>query len=661
MSRPRLSIRRKLLGLLVLFSLCPLILLAYLDHRAFDRFGALLAEEWGESLGAQARRSLAEQADARARLVEHALDQLASGLKLQARTVARELETSPPTTPFSPTPSPEVAIGFAGTDRGAEQVRLAAQLQALAVDLAALRGAQALEGIRQSVALDAGVNARYPAGPPFPRVAAQTPAAVNDAAVRLDIVADDAGTWLVMTGLLAWNDKPTAGTTALAAPIAGLREWSRAGGADTPLDHFLLIRAGANGIEIRAHLGAPPAPEVAAALTTDASPQLAALRRELQAGESGQRLLLVAGRQLFCIYRPLREQSGHLLWLVPADTATGTARAAATYALDSARRQGDSVLPLILSAGVVVALVAAYAARSVTQPVSQLKRVMEAVAGGDFSARVGIETGDELEELGHTFNQMIPQLAEEARLQQSMVLAREVQQRMLPAAPPVFPGVELAGITRYCEQTGGDYFDYLDGRPQGRQTLGVVIGDVAGHGTPAALLMTTARALLHGLLAAGATPVMILQQLNHQIAADIRPGHFMTLFYLLLDLERRQISWASAGHEPAFWWHAASGAVTRLSGDDIPLGVDATWQFAGLAEANFEPGDVLLLVTDGVCETRDAVGAAFGRDRLGDLLKVCGATSAETIATTVLGALDSFAGAAPTRDDLSIVVARISG
>lgn len=660
MSRPRLSIRRKLLGLLVLFSLCPLLLLAYFDHRAIDRFGAQLAEEWGESLGVQARRALADQADARALLVERALDQLAFGLKLQARAIARELATAQPVSAFIPKPSPEVAVGFAGADHGALQQRLAARLQALAGELAALRAAQPFEGIRQSVALDAGVNAMYPASPPFPRGTLPPHTTVSETPLWLDIVNDGAATWLVMARELAQHDGSPLGTTALAASLGELRAWSRAGRADAPLDAPLLIQANTAGITIRAHFGAPPPPEVVAELATDASSQLTALRRDLQAGESGQRLLRIAGRQVFCIYRPLRESLGHLLWLVPADTATGTARAAATYALDSARRQGDSVLPLLLTAGLVVALVAAYAARSVTEPVSQLKQVMEAVAGGDFSARVSIETDDELEALGHTFNQMIPQLAEEARLQQSMVLAREVQQRMLPAAPPVFPGVELAGITRYCEQTGGDYFDYLDGRPQGHQTLGVVIGDVAGHGTPAALIMTTARALLHGLLAAGATPVMILQQLNHQIAADIRPGHFMTMFYLLLDLERRQISWASAGHEPAFWWHAANGAVTRLSGDDIPLGVDAGWQFAGLAVASFEPGDVLLLVTDGVCETRNPEGEPFGRDRLGDLLEVCGATSAETIATTILSTLDAFAGTGPTRDDLSIVVARIS-
>ena len=172
--------------------------------------------------------------------------------------------------------------------------------------------------------------------------------------------------------------------------------------------------------------------------------------------------------------------------------------------------------------------------------------------------------------------------------------------------------------------------------------------------------MTTARALLHGLLAAGVPPTLVLQQLNVQLSADVRPGHFMTLFYLLVDVARQRLAWASAGHEPALWWHAATGEVTHLNGEDIPLGIDASWQFKGFAETPYQPGDALLLVTDGLCETRNPAGDTFGRARLVELFRTLGAAPADTIASSVLGALDAFLGGGIAHDDLTIVVVRLT-
>ncbi len=648
MSRPRLSIRRKLLGLLALFSLCPLLILAYFDHRAFDRFGASLAAEWGASLSAQARRSLAAQADTGALLLTHAVDRLAYAAQAQARLVARELVNQPASPAAGENGRRPAPSAIAAAD--AERSNGAARLQAVAGELAALREALGLDDSLQEVRLTGGLRVQFPASQrEFPRRAG-IPADLD--APSIEVVASADTPWLVVTRPLLAQTGENLGTSALATPLSSLLGAAQPAAMDTTLGHALLVQGTGSGVAVLA--GDTP-------VLQQATPgQIQTLRRELATGESGQRLLRLGESEVFCLYRPLPSSLGHVLWLAPANAATSTARAAANYALASARRQGDAVIPMILTAGLVVALVAAYAARSVTQPVSQLKRVMEAVAGGDFAARVRIDTGDELEGLGHTFNRMIPQLAEEARLQQSMLLAREVQQRMLPANAPAFPGVEVAGLSRYCEQTGGDYFDYLDGRPLGRQMLGVAIGDVAGHGVPAALLMTTARALLHGLLAAGVPPAQILQQLNLQLSADVRPGHFMTLLYLLVDVDRQQLVWASAGHEPALWWHAETGEVTLLNGEDIPLGVDADWQFKGFAEAPYQPGDALLLVTDGLCETRNPAGDAFGRQRLSELFCTVGAGSADSIASSVLGAVDDFMGGGAAHDDQTIVVVRLT-
>ncbi len=664
MSRPRRSIRRKLFVLLALIGLGPLLLLAWIDLRALDQLGGSLAEELARSLSEQTRTHLVQQAESEGRLFARELAAFDTALRQQDDLVSQALSNPPPAaTPDGERWHFEWPAG-ARQERGQHAV---AALASLAPVLLALDDRR--HPLRREVLLDSGLHAVLPANASgaflrAPAIQAWSGTATATSNPLWLELAD--GERPQLTGVLPLHAANGArlGLTSLGFPWTSLV--TRVGGGAPPVhgSTLVLVRVSpGEGLEVLASrdaAGRIRGEEGPDGLLLDARGR-DALVAALNADREGETLAQIRSASTFCIHRPLGVDHVQLVWLVPARLATESARAAGDYALANTRRHMDAVMPFVLTVATIIGLLAVYAARTVTDPVSQLNAVVHAVAEGDFTARANIHTGDEMETLGRDFNLMVPQLAEQARMHESLSLAREVQQRMLPSAPPSFPGIDLAGTTRYCEQTGGDYFDFLDGRPYGRDTLGVVVGDVAGHGVPAALLMTTARALLHGMAGYQADPAASLRLLNEQLAADVRPGHFMTLFIVRVDLTARQFLWACAGHDPALWWHAKTGTLTELAGADIPLGIDPAWQFAASVITGFDTGDVLLLATDGVWDTRAPTGDHFGKERLREILLEHHARPASEIAGETLAALDAFSGGAASRDDLTVVVLRIDG
>ena len=620
----------------MLIGLVPLLTLAWLDIQTLGALGASLAEELAVSLTEQARANLVQQATANAARASREIELMDYSLRLQA----------------------QAAMGPAGAPQSQAAVR-----QRLADFLTRRQLPQAAHIVLSSLIFPDGTHTSFPARAKLDPGIANT--AADWARAR---PAKNLTHWLVppaadpgmLVGLrrLAGTGKAGTGVTTMALALPSLLESSS---LSPPFNAgALILLVSTEGRVAYVHQGSPlKALTRGAALVLDDGGQQQGLLHDLKHLAASERGARFQGRDYLCLHRALSRTGFHLVWLVPTEAATGLARDAGAYALANTRRQTDALIPFLLTVALLIVLAAFYASRSVTGPVSRLKSVVQAVADGDFSARVSIHTGDELEALGAAFNQMIPQLAEQTRLQESLALAREAQQRLLPEAAPSFPGLDIAGQTRYCEQTGGDYFDYLDGRPHGREALGVVVGDVAGHGVAAALLMTTARALLHGMSATSGEIERTLQQLNLQLAGDVRPGHFMTLFYLQIDRQQQRLRYASAGHDPIIWWHADTGQCTTLAGLDIPLGIDPQWQFSPAMEAVFTVGDVFLLATDGVWETRSATGEPFGKARLESLLARHARESARDILEAVLHDLSAFAHDTAPRDDVTVVVVRI--
>lgn len=313
-----------------------------------------------------------------------------------------------------------------------------------------------------------------------------------------------------------------------------------------------------------------------------------------------------------------------------------------------------------LAAMVVVSLLAAYGlARTISRPIRRMADAAEAIALGDLSARVRIRPrADEVGKLARLFNTMVPALADRMRLRESVELATELQQGLLPRGAPSIPGLDVHGVSVYCDETGGDYFDYLTPTSLGPGRYGLVIGDVTGHGIPSALVMTSARSLLRshagGSIAAGE----LLGMVNEAIAGDSSHGRFITLTLVVFDTSSGTMRAANAGHDPGMIYRAGSGVFDELPLGGLPLGIvpGETYETAEIPE--MEPGDVLLLGTDGIWELRDPGGRFYGKERLREILRRHAAHPAQKIGEALMADLETFRGSAPRQDDVTYIIAK---
>jgi sigma-B regulation protein RsbU (phosphoserine phosphatase) len=300
-------------------------------------------------------------------------------------------------------------------------------------------------------------------------------------------------------------------------------------------------------------------------------------------------------------------------------------------------------------------------AASIIAPVSQLERAMAKVEGGDFSAFVPVDTNDELGTLAEHFNQMTEGLKERYRLQRSLDLAKEVQQNLLPRKDPVVKGLDVAGQSIYCDETGGDYFDYLSSSEWGPAKFGVLIGDVSGHGIPSALLMATARAFMRQRSSRSGSMAEVVTDVNRQLTRDVEEtGRFMTLFYLMIDLADRSMSWVRAGHDPAVWYDPLTDQIEELHGDGMALGVDENIEFTQYQKSGLKEGQILLLSTDGLWETQNPAGSMFGKDRIYEIIRQKSDLSARQILETIVLKLENFRQNLEPEDDITLVVIKVA-
>jgi sigma-B regulation protein RsbU (phosphoserine phosphatase) len=307
----------------------------------------------------------------------------------------------------------------------------------------------------------------------------------------------------------------------------------------------------------------------------------------------------------------------------------------------------------------VVVLLAFTFSRSVSKPLQILADGARRLSEGDFDARVDIRSGDEFGEMGRVFNSVGPQLNAHYKLRQALDVAMEIQQNLLPQTDPRVPGLDIAGRSLYCEETGGDYYDYLtvDGEQSGK--IGVVVGDVSGHGISSALLMTTARALLRQRAAMPGGVEQIIADVNRQLSKDVHDsGQFMTLFFCEFNLPERSICWVRAGHDPALVYDPASDVFDELVGEGLALGVsDRSTYECRLRKA--AAGNIVAIGTDGIWEARNAQGSMFGKDKMREIIRRHAAESANQILSAVVSGLEQFLGPDHKKeDDVTLVIAK---
>jgi len=245
--------------------------------------------------------------------------------------------------------------------------------------------------------------------------------------------------------------------------------------------------------------------------------------------------------------------------------------------------------------------------------------------------------------------------AQRDRLQQSLDLAMEVQQSLLPKENPRLAGLDIAGRSVYCDETGGDYYDFLN---LGPGKIGLVVGDVSGHGIQSALLMTTVRGSLRQRIQKPDRLAQIVADLNRQFHSDVESsGHFMTLFVCEVDTGNRSLRWIRAGHDPAMVYNVAAGTFHELGGGGLPLGVAQNSQFEERTGA-FDHQQVLVIGTDGIWETFDIEGNRFGKDKLKKVIRSTAHLPAEAMAERVIEAVQHFRHPLKIEDDVTLVIVK---
>jgi sigma-B regulation protein RsbU (phosphoserine phosphatase) len=220
----------------------------------------------------------------------------------------------------------------------------------------------------------------------------------------------------------------------------------------------------------------------------------------------------------------------------------------------------------------LVAGLALFFSRVNTRALMSIVYGFKRLGKGDFTARLATRFNDERDLIVKTFNQIVPKIEEHMRMTKSLGLAREVQQSLLPQKDPVLAGFDIAGASIYCDETGGDYYDFIETNRGGHAGLAVMVGDVSGHGVSSALLMATARALIMQRTSMPGDPADIINDVNRSLSLDTsQTGNFMTFFYCELSERGSTVQWVRAGHDPALIYDPAADAFDELKGHGLAL------------------------------------------------------------------------------------------
>jgi serine phosphatase RsbU (regulator of sigma subunit) len=242
---------------------------------------------------------------------------------------------------------------------------------------------------------------------------------------------------------------------------------------------------------------------------------------------------------------------------------------------------------------------------------------------------------------------------EQERLREEIRLARVIQQKLFAVAPLPSAAFDISGASSPAEATGGDYFDYI---PMRDGSLAVVIGDVSGHGFGPALLMAELRAFLRALLLTRADLAEVVGLLNRALTEDAPEGHFATLLLARLEPAAHSVVYVSAGHTPGYILNPSGEVKSILKSTGMPLAVLPNGDFPAVAVPPLEPGELLLLLTDGMVEAHGPDDMLFGMDRILDVVRSHQGRTSRAIVDALYGAVRTFCGIRAQHDDMTTIV-----
>ena len=326
------------------------------------------------------------------------------------------------------------------------------------------------------------------------------------------------------------------------------------------------------------------------------------------------------------------------------------------------------VLVLIIQA---VALVMGLAlARSITSAIHELFTGTERVRHGDFTHRIDVASRDQLGELAESFNQMTGSIegllqtaAEKKRLDEELRIARQIQMSLLPRGPLGIPGLGVTALCVPAREVGGDYYDFFH-LPDER--LGILIADVSGKGTSAALYMAELKGLVLALSQTHCSPRDLLIEVNRIISDNLDSRSFITMTYAVIDRRAGVMTYCRAGHTPLIFRSAEApddAQILTPSGLVVGLRIPgAAEKFAELLDEeriDLAVGDVITLYTDGITEAMNAAGDLFGDGRLSRIIEEHGHLSSGELRERILREIEAFVGGADQHDDMTMILVKV--
>jgi sigma-B regulation protein RsbU (phosphoserine phosphatase) len=304
--------------------------------------------------------------------------------------------------------------------------------------------------------------------------------------------------------------------------------------------------------------------------------------------------------------------------------------------------------------------------RSITGAVHELYAGTQHVKEGNFSYRIPVRGDDQLADLSASFNTMTENLGnllivakEKERLQSEVEIAREVQAQLFPKAAPANRTLKLAAVCNPARAVSGDYYDYMS---ISEGAVAFAIGDVAGKGISAALLMASIQSAMRTQLSAGngARPdhfstASLVSTLNRQLYANTSPEKYATFYFAIYDETKQALTYTNAGHLPPILMR--NGNFEKLEPNGTVVGAFPIAKY-GEATVQLETGDILVAYTDGIVEPENRYGEMFGDDRFQDLLGKYAHAESEEMMARVMEAVIQWTGSSELQDDMTMLVAR---
>jgi phosphoserine phosphatase RsbU/P len=239
------------------------------------------------------------------------------------------------------------------------------------------------------------------------------------------------------------------------------------------------------------------------------------------------------------------------------------------------------------------------------------------------------------------------------KIQQELKAAQEIQRNLMPRKAPEVPGFVLSASYSAAKEVGGDYVDFFN-MDSGK--LGIVLGDVSGKGLPAALLMSNLHATLHSLVSLNQPLDKTITQMNQTFFERIEPGKFVTLFFGILDSARKTIEYCNAGHNPPMLFRK-NNAIERLTSGGMVLGIMPSAKYA-CASVQLQPGDRLVIFSDGVTEAVDSGNEQYGEKRLKNLILRLPEAAPRDAIDEIVKEVTTFRKGIEQNDDLSLIIVK---